>query len=39
VGLDLVRGQRKLRVVPQDLVREEFPFQNRGHGPERGLLS
>jgi hypothetical protein len=39
VGLDLVRGQRKLRVMPQDSVREGFPLQNRGNGPERGLLS
>jgi hypothetical protein len=39
VGLDLVRGQRKLRVMPQNSVREEFPLQNRGYGPERGLLS
>jgi hypothetical protein len=39
VGLDLVRGQRKLRVMPQDSVREEFTLQNRGNWSERGLLS
>lgn len=39
VGLDLVRGQRKLRVMPRGAVIEEFPLQNEWNGPERGILS